>query len=156
MRQLTAFFLFATITGCNHTKIDQKAEAEKLMQISRDWARTTSLDSIERAMSFWSDSAIFLSAGTDPMHGKSEIRKMVEKSVRTPGFKMSWQPVSASVSASGDMGYLIEKSQVTFNNDSTGKPTTLYGQAVTIWKKDADGNWKNVVEVSFPAPAPTK
>jgi len=107
-------------------------------------------------MSFWSDSAIFLSAGTDPMNGKSEIRKMVEKSVRTPGFKMSWPPASASVSESGDMGYLIEKSQVTCNNDSTGKPTTLYGQAVTIWKKDIGGNWKNVVEVSFPAPAPNK
>ena len=60
------------------------------------------------------------------------------------------------VSYSGDMGYLIENSQFTYNNDSTGKPITLYGQAVTIWKKDADDNWKNVVEASFPAPAPNK
>jgi|SRR6186713_2508736 ketosteroid isomerase-like protein len=156
MRQLTALFLFAILTGCNHSKIDQKAESEKLMQVSRDWARTASPDSIERTMSFWSDSAIFLSAGNEPMNGKTEIRKMVEKSVRKPGFKMSWQPVSASVSESGDMGYLIENSQFTYNNDSTGKPITLYGQAVTIWKKDAGGNWKNVVEASFPAPAQNK
>ena len=95
MRQLTALLLFAIFTGCTYAKIDQKAEAEKLMQVSREWAKTLSPDSIERIMSFWSDSAIFLSAGIDPMNGKEEIRKMVERSAKKPGFKMSWQPVSA-------------------------------------------------------------
>lgn len=152
MRKLTAFLLIASLAGCKETKIDQKAEAEKLMQVSREWAKTVSPDSIERAMSFWGDSAIFLSAFGEPMYGKASIRKMVEKSVKTPGFKMTWEPLSAEISESGDMGYLIERNQVNFN-DSTGKPTTLYGRAVTIWKKDANGHWKNVVEVSLPGGA---
>jgi ketosteroid isomerase-like protein len=150
MRKLLAVLLIAILTGCNETKVDQKAEGEKLMQVSREWARTISPDSVERVMSFWADSAIFMTADAEPLYGKTEIRKMVEESLKEPGFKMNWQPVSASISEKGDMGYLIEENQLTFNNDSTGKPMTLHGRAVTIWKKDANGNWKNVVEVSVP------
>lgn len=153
MRQLTALLFITILIGCNPAKIDQKAEGEKLMQVSREWARSLSPDSIDRTMSFWADSAIFLSTNITPMN-KAEIRKMIEESVRMPGFKMDWQPVSVSVSESGDMGYLIEKSQITYHNQTSDTPVTLYGQALTIWKKDADGNWKNVAEASFPAPAP--
>ena len=73
---------------------------------------------------------------------------MVERSGKIPGFKISWEPVSVSVSSSGDMAYMIEQNQVTVN-DSLGRPVTKYGKAVTIWKKDADGSWKNVVEVGI-------
>ena len=77
---------------------------------------------------------------------------MVEQSIKQPGFNMSWEPMSVSISKSGDMGYMIEKNKMTVN-DSSGKPITVYGQAVTIWKKDEKGAWKNVVEVSVPAPS---
>ena len=149
MRKLIAILLFAVLTGCNETKVDQKAEGEKLMQVSREWARTIAADSVERVMSFWADSAIFMTADAEPIYGKTEIRKMVVESLKDTGVKMTWQPVSASISENGDMGYLIEENQLTFK-DSTGKPMTLHGRAVTIWKKDANGNWKNVVEVSVP------
>ena len=149
MRKLIAILLFAVLTGCNETKVDQKAEGEKLMQVSREWARTIAADSVERVMSFWADSAIFMTADAEPIYGKTEIRKMVVESLKDTGVKMTWQPVSASISENGDMGYLIEENQLTFK-DSTGRPMTLHGRAVTIWKKDANGNWKNVVEVSVP------
>jgi ketosteroid isomerase-like protein len=32
-------------------------------------------------------------------------------------------------------------------NDSTGKPVTQHNKAVTIWRKQADGTWKNVVDM---------
>jgi ketosteroid isomerase-like protein len=149
MRQLITFLLLAIVTACQQPKIDQKAEGEKLMQVSRDWAKSLSADSIDRVMSFWADSAMFVTPDNAPLYGKAAIRKMVEQSFKTPGFKITWEPVSASISDNGDMGYLIEKSEVTVV-DSTGKPMTLYGQVVTIWKKDADGNWKNVVDITVP------
>ena len=76
---------------------------------------------------------------------------MVERSKNTPGFSISWEPESASVSASGDMGYLIEKTVVSVP-DSTGKPMIMRSSGVSIWKKDAAGNWKNVVEIGMDDP----
>ena len=138
--------LITILLSCNETKIDTNAEGEKLMQVSREWSRSASTDSIEKTMSYWADTAIFLSAGQPVLNGKKEIRGMVEQSGKIPGFKISWEPISVSVSQSGDMAYMIEQNQVTMN-DSTGKPVTRYGKGVTIWKKDTDGSWKNVVEI---------
>lgn len=152
------FFYLLPLTmllSCNETQIDTSAEGEKLMQVSREWSKSASTDNIEKTMSYWADSAIFFSAGHPVLNGKKEIRGMVEQSSKIPGFKISWEPVSVSISKSGDMAYLIEQNQVTIN-DSTGKPVTTYGKAVTIWKKDADGNWKNVVEISVDDPAERK
>ena len=74
---------------------------------------------------------------------------MVEGSFKTPGFQISWEPESAEISKSGDLGYLIEHDDMTMN-DSTGKPITQHYNSVTVWKKQADGSWKNVVDVMSP------
>jgi ketosteroid isomerase-like protein len=47
------------------------------------------------------------------------------------------------------MGYLIEHSKITVN-DSSGKSSTQHFRSVTVWKKQADGSWKNVVDVMSP------
>ncbi|HYD90009.1 MAG TPA: DUF4440 domain-containing protein [Flavobacterium sp.] len=145
-RLITLFFV-TLILSCNENKIDVNAEGEKLMQVSREWSRSASTDDIDKTMSYWADSAIFLSAGQPVLNGKKEIRQMVEQSGQIPGFKISWEPISVSVSQSGDMAYMIEQNQMTMN-DSLGNPVTKYAKAVTIWKKDANGSWKNVVEIA--------
>ena len=115
------------------------------MQLSRDWSKLAATDSVERILSYWADDAIFMSPGQPSLVGKQAIRQMVEGSMKVPGFQISWEPISVSVSESGDMAYLIEKSQITVN-DSLGNPKTEYNKAITIWKK-VDGDWKNVVEM---------
>ena len=74
---------------------------------------------------------------------------MLEESSQIPGFQIKWEPKEADVSASGDMGYLLEESTITVN-DSTGSPVVMKFNSVTIWKKDNDGGWKNVVDVMSP------
>ncbi len=144
--------LLIVVFGCNEQKVDTKLEGEKLMQASREWSRLASTDSIEKVMSYWADDAIFLSSGQPPLNGKKEICKMVESSLKNPDFKISWEPMTVVVSESGDMAYLIEKNQMTMK-DSSGSTVTKYGKGVTIWKKDASGSWKNVVEVGVDDPA---
>ncbi len=78
---------------------------------------------------------------------------MVEGSSKIPGFKISWEPQNVSVSKSGDMAYMIEKNQITMN-DSLGNPVTKFGTAVTIWRKEVDGSWKNIVEIMNEDAAP--
>ena len=149
MRQIIFIALVLLLLGCNQTKVDKKAEGEKLMQLSKEWSQAASAGDVEKIVSFWADDAVLISAGEPVLNGKNAIRKMVEDSYKMPGFRIGWQPQSVVVSESGDMAYLIENSQISFT-DSTGKPVTINNKAVTIWRKQADGSWKNAVDISTP------
>lgn len=133
------------LISCNRS-VDSKTEGERLMQISRDWSKSASTDSIEKILSYWAEDAVVMSPGQPPISGKNAIREMVAGTSKIPGFKISWEPLSVSISQSGDMAYMIEKNQITMN-DSLGKPFTEFNKVLTIWRKDADGSWKNIVDM---------
>jgi uncharacterized protein (TIGR02246 family) len=121
------------------------------MKLSRDWSEVASTGDVDKTVSYWADDALVMSAGQPPLKGKPAIRQMVDESFKMPGFRISWQPETVEVSESGDMAYMIENSQVSFT-DSTGKPVTLKNKAVSIWRKQPDGSWKNIVDISTPDP----
>ena len=144
--------VFLIFQGCSEQKtIDQKAAANRLMEVSREWAKA---DSKEKVLSYWADDAYFIGSGMPSMKGKDKITEMIEATGQIPGFKVTWEPHEAYVSENGDLGYLIENLAVTYN-DSLGNPVTEYRKAVTIWKKQADGNWKNVVDINSADPSVT-
>lgn len=151
MKKMTVFILTSLAFGCSEPKVDTKAEAEKIMKLSQEWSQSASTKDVEKVVSYWADDAVLMSAGQPALEGKAAIKQMVEESFKTPGFAISWQPKKVVVSENGDMAYLIEDSQVSFS-DSTGKVTTMNNQAVSIWRKQPDGSWKNVVDISTPKP----
>jgi uncharacterized protein (TIGR02246 family) len=149
MREIILIAHILLLLSCNQTRVDKKAEGEKVMQLSKEWSQAASAGDVEKIVSYWADDAVLMSAGQPVLNGKQAIRKMVEESYKMPGFRISWQPQSVVVSESGDMAYLLENSQISYT-DSTGKPVTLNNKAVSIWRKQRDGNWKNAVDISTP------
>jgi len=151
MKNTAIILLLAAAAGCTTkaSTVDTKAEGEKLMQISRDWSRSVASHDVGKILSYWADDAVMISAGDPTLKGKPAIRKMVEGSLKDTSFKISWEPQSAEIASGGDMGYLLEGTKIVAN-DSTGKPVTHTYKGITIWKKQADGTWKNVVDILSP------
>ena len=155
MKIITLFLAIIVLGGCNEKTIDTKAEGERLMQRSRDWSRLAATDSVEKILSYYADDAVMMPPGQPPLKGKNAIREMVSGASKIPGFKISWEPLSVEISKSGDMGYMIEQNQITMN-DSLGKPITEFNKSVTVWRKEADGSWKNIVDMWNPHPSRKK
>lgn len=143
--------ILVVFTSCNQNEVDTKSEGEKLMQTSREWSQVASSKNADSILSYWTDDAVVLNAGEPIMKGKDAIRQMVEGSFKTPGFQISWEPESAEVSKSGDLGYLLENTRMVIP-DSAGTTSTVNFKAVTIWKKQSDGSWKCAVDVLSPLP----
>jgi uncharacterized protein (TIGR02246 family) len=141
----------ASLAACGAPKSDSAAEGAKLMQTSRDWARVAATGDIDATLSYWADDAVIMPPGEPVLRGKEAIRAYLERSAKVPGFRISWEPLEAKISESGDMGYLIERTQVTIN-DPTGRPVTSSFRGLTVWRKQADGSWKNAVDVSNAGP----
>jgi len=141
------------LTACRRPTVDPEAEGEALRQQSRDWSAQVATGNLDAILATWAEDAVMMPPGLPPLQGKTAIRGYVERALRLPGFKISWEPLTAHVSRSGDLAYLVERN-ITTVNDSTGKPVTSYGKVVTVWRKDGDGRWKNVVDMWNDMPPP--
>ena len=63
---------------------------------------------------------------------------------------LAWQPSYAGMSASGDMGFTTGPWE--FKPDVKDAKPTGYGHFVTVWKRQADGSWKWVVDLGISHP----
>lgn len=148
---LISILLFA-FSNCNQSPaVDQIAEGEKLMELSRQWAKS---QSNEEYLKYWAEDALLKGAGQPALKGKAEISKMLNENAQIPGFEVNWEPLEAFVSKSGDLGYLIEN-QMFGMNDSLGNKMKYYNKVVTIWHKQEDGTWINVIDIASSDPTMT-
>ena len=147
LRAWTAAALATSLCGCSAANSTEE-EAQKLMQTSREWSKAAAEGNTEAVLAYFDDTAVMISEGQPPVRGKKAIGQYLAQTSKIPGFKIEWEPLEATVS--GDMGYMIERTKVTMNGPQ-GTPVTQHMQALTVWRKHADGSWKNVVDVTTSA-----
>ena len=70
-------------------------------------------------------------------------KKAILQTLSAHPAKVGWLPVQARIASSGDLGYTLGKEQVGVEQ----------GYYLRIWKKQADGAWKVVLELFNPLPA---
>ncbi len=145
MKNKISFLIVIGILSCKN-QIDTKAEGEKLMQISRDWSQAAASGDVEKTLDYWSDDAIMMLPNQPNLKGKESLRGMLKASYKMPGFRISWEPQFVEVSKDGTMAYMIEKTQSSIN-DTLGLPHPETHTAVTVWRKETGGKWKNILEV---------
>ena len=63
---------------------------------------------------------------------------------------LAWQPSFAGMAASGDMGFTTGPWEA--KADINDEKPSGYGHFVTVWKKQADGSWKFVVDLGISHP----
>jgi ketosteroid isomerase-like protein len=64
---------------------------------------------------------------------------------------LTWKPSQAEVSSSGDLGYTWGRYEYR-DRAADGKPIVETGSYVTIWRRQADGSWKVVLDGGTPDP----
>ena len=140
----TAAAVAGLLYGCSAGTSDE-AEAARLMQTSREWSKVAASGDMTAALDYFADDAVMMSEGQPPVRGKQAIRDYLATSSKIPGFRIEWEPQEAKVS--GDLGYLIERTKMTMTGPQ-GTPVTQNLQGLTVWRKQADGNWKNIVDMT--------
>ena len=117
-----------------------------LLQRDSAWAATAKARDVEAILSYWSDDAVVIAPGSPEIRGKTAIREYVQKSLALPRFSISWTPASAAISSDGKLGYTTGQNVVTVAGPD-GKLLTIPGRYVTVWRRDADGAWRCVVDI---------
>jgi len=123
------------------------AEKERLLRRDAEWAQAASEGrDVERILSYWTEDAVVLPPGLPSVVGKAALRQYVEGSMQIPGFKITWESDDVTFSPDGQLAYMFSRNAVTVNAPD-GAPITSEGRAVTIWRRESDGEWRCAVDI---------
>jgi ketosteroid isomerase-like protein len=113
------------------------------------FAQATRERGVEGWLEYFADSGVQVTPGRNVV-GKAAIRELMAAELGDTAHLLSWRPTSAEVSAGGDLGYTIGRWE--WGPRSGGAPERR-GTYVTIWRKEADGRWKVMLDVGNADPA---
>lgn len=135
------FSLFACNKDTNSSASYEKNKAQ-IVQTEKDFEKMAVEKGVAEAFAFYAADSAVISRGSYLNIGKSQIKdhylKWTYKDV-----SLKWSPDFVDVAASGDLGYTYGKYTFSYS-DSTGVTIEKKGYFHTVWKKQADGNWRFV------------
>jgi len=125
------------------------ANADVLVKLEAQFAKAVAERGHAAFADYIADDGVELEDG-----GGISTRDDIRKQPAWPeGTSLSWIPVKADMSASGDLGYTYGN-YVYKSKNKEGKTVANYGKYVSIWKKQKDGSWKVVVDMGNSSPEP--
>jgi ketosteroid isomerase-like protein len=86
---------------------------------------------------------VLLGNGAAPVIGKVAIERFASWSPKD--YQLTWTPTDAVLGPSGDMGYTWSHYEGR-SKDANGNPVVTSGRFITIWRREADGSWKVVLD----------
>jgi ketosteroid isomerase-like protein len=139
--------------GRKGTAMDLERERKRLLETDAEWAALSSGgQEVDRILSYWTDDARVFAPGLPVFTGKPALRSYVEGALAIPGFHITWTTSEANLSPDGQLAYLLSRNAITMAGPE-GQPVTTNGRAVTVWRREADGNWRCAVDIWNDEPA---
>jgi len=149
--------LVATSCGPPATNDNRVADASAIRALDEQWSATAARNDLDGTVAFYADDAVLLPANASITTDRKSIRDSWA-GLLGPNSAVSWKVSKVEVAKSGELGYLYGTYSLSIQDPKGGPPVRDTGKLVEIWKKQADGKWKCIVDTynsDLPgAPAP--
>ena len=100
---------------------------------------------LDKIMVHYADNVTLMPTAEPLISGKAAVTEEWEHVLAIPGFDSRSVTTGAKVSAANDLAYTMGSYRTAMVGED-GKQVVEPGKWLTIWKKQADGNWRIVVE----------
>ena len=152
---LTVVSLSNLTAGCGSppVKVVQPQEAHDddttaIQAASKAWSDADLAKDLPKCLSFYADDAERMVPGSFVISGKEDLRRAWEKHLAA-NKSFSWTTAKIEVAGSSDVAYETGVYQSKTVNEKK-QPVTTTGKYVFVWKKQDDGKWKVVEDISNP------
>jgi ketosteroid isomerase-like protein len=108
------------------------------------WAEAAAAKSVERMLDFYDEAAVFIAQDGRVISGREGLRAAWTAFFGTPGIELSWQAHVVGGSQSRDLAFSYGSWEI--EQGPSGQTTKRTGTYVFVWKKQADGKWKVLVD----------
>jgi ketosteroid isomerase-like protein len=126
----------------------QTDAAAEVMAADRAFAARASQATTAQAFrEFMAEDGLLFRADGEPLRGPAAIFAHFGGAAPETG-KLLWEPAQAWVSEDGTFGASWGRSRFVLNG--AAQPSAAY-RYMTVWRRDADGRWKGLMEMGAPA-----
>ena len=132
------------------------ADAAAIQALDDQWSATAAKNDLDGTVAFYADDAVLLPPNAPIAKDAKGIRDSWG-GMLGPNTAVSWKVTKVEVAKGGDIGYLYGSYTLTIKDPKS--PVEDKGKMVEIWRKQADGKWKCIVDTfnsDLPLPPPAK
>jgi ketosteroid isomerase-like protein len=134
---------FTACSSKKTTEVPTHNDIFSLLKADKDFATYSEEKGIKNAyLEFVDSNGVLLRPNSVPIAGADAIDYII--AMQDENYTMTWKPNDAVVAASGELGYTYG----TYLLKPSVGDANFYGTYVSIWKKQADGKWKFVLNTS--------
>ncbi len=137
--------LITALSACQPPADQSARAAEAVRAADSAWAQAFARKDLAGYLAFVDSTASIQQPNAPAVTGTAAIRALIEGFYALPNLSGTWQPTRVEAARSGDLAYSTGTYELRFN-DPSGRPVTERGKYVEIWRQQADGSWKMVVE----------
>lgn len=138
-----SFLLFCLFVSVSLAQINVDKEKEAIKKADIEFSDLSVKEGFHKAfLAYVADDGVLLRPNSYPFEGRKAIEELYAKSSDS-SYILTWKPLFADVSSSGDMGYTYGTWEF---KTKTGDDNPSYGTYTTFWKKDIKGKWKFVLD----------
>lgn len=142
LRRIAGACALAVSWACAES-VDVERERAALMEVDREFARATAAEGVEGWVRYFATDGSLIRPGR-LVTGHDAIREAMAF-LNDTSIALLWEPTAADVGAAGDLGYVLGRYEL-----RRGAQTVVVGTYLTVWKRQADGSWKAVLDQGTP------
>lgn len=142
---LLATTLVAVLAGgcAQQPRVDVQAEEAAVRKMADvDHLNAAQAGDVDGVLAVYEDNATLLPPDAPLATGKEALRGIWTDITASPS--VNWKTSKVEVSSAGDLAYSMGTYELAVS-DAEGKPATEVGKWLVVWKKQADGSWKQTV-----------
>jgi ketosteroid isomerase-like protein len=121
---------------------------EQIMEADRAFGAATAESGVEGWVSYFAENGIQFRNGSI-VSGHASIHELMAPAFADSTYSLTWDPVLAEASESGDLGYTVGRYE-SRRIGADGEPVVSAGSYVTVWRRGSDGTWKVALDIGNP------
>jgi uncharacterized protein (TIGR02246 family) len=153
---ICALLLLLSLTACQEkapdTAADEKAVRDSEAASAKDWQAKDP----DKITSHYAPDAVLMLTNLPAAKGSDAIKSVVSPTLKDPHMSLTFSPTLVVLSKQDDLAYVQGVYTMTYSEPKTGSTLIERGKYLTVYKKQDDGSWKIVEDMSnADAPATT-
>jgi len=127
------------------TADSRPSAVSELRTLDEQWSATAAKNDLDGTVAFYAGNAVLLAPNAPIATNPRSIRESWA-GLLGPNTAISWKVSNADVASSGELGDVYGTYSLAIRDPKGGAPVQDAGKFVEVWKKQADGKWKCIVD----------